>query len=80
MRRLVVFGTLLFCMFCILWILLYGDNRSVLEVIVMSSYGLAFSVIGSYIFGAVWDDANVMKELGAKAYEEEPPTIDGPQA
>lgn len=49
------------------------DERSVLEVIVISAFGLAGSTIGAFVFAAVWDDRNVMKELGPKAYEEEPP-------
>lgn len=60
-RRRIIHTTLLFCAFCVLWIMFKGDERSVHEVIVMSSFGLALSVIGSYIFGAVWDDKNVMQ-------------------
>lgn len=72
-RRRIVIATLLFCAFCVLWIMIRGDERSVLDVIVMCAFGLAGSTIGAYVFGAVWDDKNVMKELGPKAYEEEPP-------
>lgn len=72
-RRRIVLATLFFCAFCVLWVMIFGDTRSVLEVIVMCSFGLAGSTIGSYVFAAVWDDRNVMKELGPKAYEEEPP-------
>lgn len=72
-RRRIVLATLLFCAFCVLWIMIRGDERSVLEVIVMCAFGLAGSTIGAYVFGSVWDDRNVMKELGPKAYEEEPP-------
>lgn len=78
-RRTVVICVLFFCAFCVLWIMFDNKDRSIYEVIVVSSFGLAFSTIGSYIFGAVWDDANVMKEIGPKAYEKDPPPIDGPQ-
>ena len=72
-RRRIVIATLVFCAFCVSWIMIRGDGRSVLEVIVMCAFGLAGSTIGAYVFGRVWDDRNVMKELGPKAYEEEPP-------
>ena len=72
-RRRIVIATLLFCAFCVTWIMIGGDERSVLEVIVMCAFGLAGSTIGAYVFGAVWDDRNVMKEIGPRAYEERPP-------
>lgn len=76
-RKRIVIATLIFCAFCVLWIMMRGDERSVLEVIVMCAFGLAGSTIGAYVFGAVWDDRNVMRELGAKAYEE--PPLDEPK-
>ncbi len=60
-RRKLIYATLVFCGFCILWILLTGDDRGVNEVIVMASFGLAGSTLGAYIFGAVWDDGNYLK-------------------
>lgn len=77
-RRRIVNLTLLFCAACVLWIMVRGDDRGVNEVIVVSAFGLAFSVIGSYIFGAVWDDKNVMEKLGKEAYTEPAyPGLDG---
>jgi hypothetical protein len=79
-RRRIIFGTLFFCAFCVLWIMIRGTGRSVEEVIVMCSFGLAASVIGAYVFGAVWDDSNVMRHMGRDAYDDPvPPSIDGPQ-
>ena len=60
-RRRVIIGTLLFCAFCVLWVLFGDDERSVVEMIVMASFGLAGSVVGAYVFGAVWDDNNFMR-------------------
>lgn len=67
-RRRIIIATLVFCAFCVTYIMIWGDQRPVMEVIVFSAFGLALSVIGSYIFGAVWDDKNIMKELGPTAY------------
>jgi hypothetical protein len=72
-RRRIVVSTLIFCAFCVLWIMIRGDARSVNEVIVMCAFGLAGSTIGAYVFGAVWDDRNVMKEIGPRAYENAQP-------
>ena len=45
----------------------------------MCAFGLAGSVIGAYVFGAVWDDRNVMQHIGRDAYQDAPPPVDGPQ-
>lgn len=71
-RRRIVIATLTFCAFCVAWIMIRGDQRSVLEVIVMCAFGLAGSTIGAYVFGSVWDDRNVMKTLGRDAYQDPP--------
>lgn len=76
MRRRLINITLLFCAFCVLWIMIRGDARSVNEMIVMCSFGLAASTLGAYVFGAVWDDRNVMRILGPKAYETKTPAAE----
>jgi hypothetical protein len=76
-RRRIIVATLLFCAFCVTYIMVWGDDRPVMEVIVFSAFGLALSVIGSYIFGAVWDDKNIMKELGPAAYIKQPDPLPG---
>lgn len=55
-RRKIIFGTLFFCAFCVTWVLFKGADTETERVIVSSSFALAGGVIGSYIFGAVWDD------------------------
>ena len=58
-RRRTIYLTLGFCAFCVLWLLFFGegDNR-LQETIAQSAFVLAGGVIGSYVFGAVWDDKN----------------------
>lgn len=66
-RRRIIHATLLFCAFCVIWIMVFSDDtRSVAEVIVMCAFGLGFATIGSYIFGAVWDDKNYMSAVKPK--------------
>jgi len=57
-RRRIIHTTLIYCAFCVLWVLMMEKPTSVHETIAVSLVGLAISVISSYIFGAVWDDHN----------------------
>lgn len=66
-RRRIIHLTLLFCGLCVVGIALKsGTGRGVDEVIVMCAFGLAFAVIGSYVFGAVWDDKNFMDAVSGR--------------
>jgi hypothetical protein len=61
-RRLrLIYGTLVFCATSAAALLiagLVGMNSALLNTLTVSNYGLAGSMLGSYIFGAVWDDKN----------------------
>lgn len=57
-RRKVIFLTLIFCAFCILYVMFKGDDTRVNETIITFSYLLAGTTIGSYVFGVVWQDIN----------------------
>lgn len=57
-RRRIIYCTLIFCAFCIVFIMFYGSDTKLHEAIVSSAFLLAGGVIGSYVFGAVWDDKN----------------------
>ncbi len=63
-RRRIIYGTLVFCAFCIIYLLFHGSDTRLNETIVNSAFLLAGGVIGSYVFGAVWDDKNIAS-LGA---------------
>lgn len=56
-RRRVIFATLAFCAFWLGWIIVGAAPDSRLhETIALGLLGLAASVIGSYVFGAAWED------------------------
>lgn len=55
-RRRVVVLTLLYCAASVGYILLKGLDTETARTIVSSSFLLASTVIGCYIFGATWDD------------------------
>jgi hypothetical protein len=59
-RRRIIIGTLLFCAGEIIYLTLLGKDTSLEETIANGVLILAGSTIGSYVFGAVWDDRNVM--------------------
>lgn len=69
-RRRVVFATLLFCAAAVAWLLVAGESTPLNETIANGLILLAGGVIGSYVFGATWDDLNVMSKLGPAAYRE----------
>ena len=60
-RRLVIFATLIFCAFCVMYIMFQGNDTRVNETIVLSCFALAGSVIGFYVAGAAWTDVNIEK-------------------
>ncbi|WP_196258553.1 hypothetical protein [Pelagibacterium limicola] len=63
-RRRVIFATLAFCAAEIAYLTIWGGDSRLHETIVISAFLLAGSVIGSYVFGAIWDDANARKYMG----------------
>lgn len=62
-RRKIVIGTLLFCASIVLTIIVSKWDSPTAQVALFGSFGLAFTTIGSYVFGAVWDDKNFMESL-----------------
>lgn len=75
-RRRIVIATLGFCAGCITYLMICGQADSRLhETIAYGLFGTGISVIGSYVFGATWDDMNVMKTLGREAYRDSGPSI-----
>lgn len=58
-RRRLIYGTLAYCLVsqtAVLIASLLGFEGALLNTITVSNYGLAGSMLGSYIFGAIWDD------------------------
>lgn len=59
-RRRIIVATLLFCAGEIVYLTIWGQDTDLAATIANGVLILAGSVIGSYVFGAVWDDRNVM--------------------
>ena len=56
-RRRVIFGTLLYCGAIVGYLVFRGEDTGLNGDIASGLILLAASVIGSYVFGAVWDDS-----------------------
>jgi len=64
--------TLIFCAAEIAWLTGWGHDTDLHETIANGILILAGSVIGTYVFGAVWDDRNVLA-LGARPHRRRGP-------
>lgn len=60
-RRTIIIMSLVFCATLITYLTLYGDDTRLNETLALGAFGLGISVIGSAVFGAVWDDKNTLK-------------------
>lgn len=55
-RRSIVIATLLYCAAHISYFSFFAQDTSLRQQIAVALIGLAGATIGSYVFGAVWDD------------------------
>ena len=64
-RRRTIFGTLFYCAFSSAYLIspFAETDPEVAKMALMMNAILAGSVIGAYVFGATWDDKNVLASL-----------------
>lgn len=55
-RRRIIYSTLMFCAATAMYAVHQNTGSPTEGTAIMAAFGLAATVIGSYIFGAVWDD------------------------
>lgn len=55
-RRRIIFSTLLFCAACIVYSMVWQERETIAEVVITNAFLAGGAIIGSYVFGAVWDD------------------------
>lgn len=72
-RRRIVHGTLLFCAGTVSWLVWNGEDTNLAAAVADACFFLAGTVIGAYVFGAAWDDRNVMQHMGGDAYQDREP-------
>lgn len=57
-RRRIIHGTLIYCAVMVPLLTERHPDSTLVAQTVIALIGLAATVIGSYVFGAVWDDKN----------------------
>jgi len=62
-RRRIIILTLIFCAGVVTYLTLKGTDTRTAETIVQSAFALAGAVIGSYVFGACWEDRSKIDAL-----------------
>lgn len=63
-RRKIVYATLMFCAALITFIVYEGKPDNSLHSSALGwAFTTALAVIGAYVFGAVWDNSNVLKNI-----------------
>jgi hypothetical protein len=77
-RRTVIVATLIFCAVEIAYLTIWGKDTRLSETIANGLVILAGSVIGAYIFGAAWDDRNIMAMSRGRRQRVEVETEDTP--
>ncbi len=61
-RRRIVYATLFICSQLVGYVVVWGDPANTLHASALSwAFTLAGMTIGGYIFGAVWDNQNVIR-------------------
>lgn len=63
LRRRVIFYTLGFCGADVGYLSIFATDTALHQQIGVALVALAATVIGSYVFGAVWDDHNIRKSV-----------------
>lgn len=59
LRRLVIFGVLALCFYVVIRITEKDASRPVDEILVLSAFSTIIAVVGSYIFGASWENIKI---------------------
>lgn len=72
-RRRIVYASLIYCAVVLAYIVLKGADTALYSQVALGILGLAATIIGTYVFGAAWDDRNVMR-YGEQNPPPQPPT------
>lgn len=70
MRRRAVFGSLLFGMFVIVYVMIRWQDTTLAETLVLGSFGLIGAVVAAYIGGAAYEDVRLFKPVRESGYAE----------
>lgn len=68
-RRRIIFTTLGLCWAMLVYVAVRWDSTSLAEVLALGAFGLIASTIGSYVFGAAYEDVRLYKKGGDDGLE-----------
>lgn len=60
-RRRIIHATLIYCAVVVPALVVWRPDSPLVSQVVLALVGLAGATIGSYVFGAVWDDHNARR-------------------
>lgn len=66
MRRRFMWMITFFCMFCVTKVMYTGADTQVNQAIIMWSFLCMGGVMGSYVFGAAWQDIRTTQSMNRK--------------
>lgn len=69
-RRRAVFGSLLFGMFVIVYVMIRWQDTTLAETLVLGSFALIGAVVAAYIGGAAYEDVRLFKRDRSNGYAE----------
>jgi uncharacterized membrane protein len=70
LRRRAVFGSLLFGVVVIVYVMARWEDTSLAETLVLASFGLIGAVVAAYIGGAAYEDVRLFKPQRENGYAE----------
>lgn len=70
-RRRYMTAVLIWAMLNVDYILVFGQDNALNQNALFAMVTLIGSIIGAYVFGAVWDDADKRKHIAEKEGEQE---------
>lgn len=71
-RRRVVFAALAWIAMMVMWIIFRGHDTALYRDVSVALIGAGVAIIGSYVFGAVWDDRSKRRDLPPPHRGDEP--------
>lgn len=75
-RRRIINTTLALCALEIFYLTLWGEDTKLAETLATGTFLLAGSVIGSYVFGAAYEDVKFRQADSYAGYGSYPSTLD----
>lgn len=71
-RRRVMVSILFWAVFNVTWLILYGKDTALHQQIALALIAAIVAIVGSYVFGAVWDDNNKRTTLADAPIDPKP--------